>query len=453
VGNNAKSKVEELLQATFGSYCVMLPTAFITGKRTQSSGATPEIIRCKYAKLVLLQEPNKGDVLNSGVIKELTGGDRMYARGLYEEGTEFFPMFKVILVCNDEPAVSAEDIAFWKRTRVLPHESVFDDLYPDTEVEQFRQKRFPIDRNFSRRIDGMKQAFMYKLIKRYVRKSEGETNGVFTMKIEPAKVLSATNKYRRDNDKYKSFVDSRLAKDPNKNVSIAVSEVYRIYKDWIKESYPNAKVPNKMEFAQQISKRVLIHPSMSGLWYGLRLKDAEDADSNDVRRFLSEKTVENGDSFMKALDLFEEYNRWIVVKNSERSACEEDLQKNPGGNPQRILGEEKIDLQTFVSNGGLEVSNGIVFGIEMKDSDTLESQRDDIGYESDSSDEDNEVETEVNIGDPTFTMDAPFSLLGGNERLTSNQADEPGMENDSDSETEDNSVDSSDSESEEDGEE
>ena len=122
---------------------------------------------------------------------------------------------------------------------------VFNDVYPETETEQFRQKRFPIDRNFSRRIDGMKQAFMYKIIKRYIKKTD-ETSGestradgtnnekVFTMKTEPAKVLASTNKYKRENDKYKSFIDFRLAKDPNKNVSIAVAEVYKIYKDWLK---------------------------------------------------------------------------------------------------------------------------------------------------------------------------------------------------------------------------
>ena len=128
-------------------------------------------------RLVILQEPNKGDTLNSGIIKEMTGGDRMYARGLFEEGTEFLPMFKVILVCNDEPAVSSEDIALWKRTSST--NKLINDVYPETETEQFRQKRFPIDRNFSRRIDGMKQAFMYKIIKRYIKKTD-ETSGEST---------------------------------------------------------------------------------------------------------------------------------------------------------------------------------------------------------------------------------------------------------------------------------
>ena len=55
-----------------------------------------------HPRLVVLQEPNKGEVLNSGIVKEITGNDRMYVRGLFEEGLEFRPQFKVVLVCLGE---------------------------------------------------------------------------------------------------------------------------------------------------------------------------------------------------------------------------------------------------------------------------------------------------------------------------------------------------------------
>jgi hypothetical protein len=58
--------------------------------------------------------------------------------------------------------VASEDLAFWKRARVLPHESVFDEKYPETEDEQFEKKLFPIDWRFSERIPGMVKAFIWK---------------------------------------------------------------------------------------------------------------------------------------------------------------------------------------------------------------------------------------------------------------------------------------------------
>ena len=69
--------------------------------------------------------------------------------------------------CNEEPMVPSEDLAFWKRARVLPHESVFDESYPESQDEQFEKKRFPMDKRFWERIPGMVQVFMWKLIRSY----------------------------------------------------------------------------------------------------------------------------------------------------------------------------------------------------------------------------------------------------------------------------------------------
>ena len=103
---------------------------------------------------------------------------------------------------------------------------------------------------------------------------------------------------------------------------------------------------------------------MSGIWYGLKLKDIEDVDSNNVRKFITEKTEENGDSFIEIKYLYNEYEKWIVDSD---------------------IKEDKIDLQSFVNNGGLDVANGIVLGIEMKDEEHPsfpKKREDDIGYES-----------------------------------------------------------------------
>lgn len=99
-GDNAKSVTQTLFEKMLGDYAVKLPTSLITGKRTQSSAACPELVQAgNGVRWAVLQEPSKKDVINVGVLKELSGNDTFYARGLYVNGGKVNPQFKLIFVC------------------------------------------------------------------------------------------------------------------------------------------------------------------------------------------------------------------------------------------------------------------------------------------------------------------------------------------------------------------
>ncbi len=98
-GDNAKSVNMELLKLVLGKYMKVLPTAVITGKRGQSSGATPEFDEITGVRLAILQEPEGRDVINIGILKELTGNDSLYIRGLYKKAQNVVPQFKLMLIC------------------------------------------------------------------------------------------------------------------------------------------------------------------------------------------------------------------------------------------------------------------------------------------------------------------------------------------------------------------
>ena len=53
-----------------GNYSIKLPTSLITGKRTQSSAACPELVRAgNGVRWAVLQEPDAKDVINIGILK------------------------------------------------------------------------------------------------------------------------------------------------------------------------------------------------------------------------------------------------------------------------------------------------------------------------------------------------------------------------------------------------
>ena len=108
----------ELVESTFGKYAVKLPCTLLTGKRAASSSATPESARCQGVRLAVMQEPDDGSTLNVGLMKELTGGDKIQARALYSDCVDFKPQFKLTLLCNDKPQLPPNDQGTWRRVRL-----------------------------------------------------------------------------------------------------------------------------------------------------------------------------------------------------------------------------------------------------------------------------------------------------------------------------------------------
>lgn len=270
-GDNAKSVVIELLELALGkgSYMIKFPTSLITGKRGASSSAAPELARAHGAKFAVLQEPDTKDVINGGLLKELTGNDSFFARGLFKDGGEITPQFKLALICNKLPRLD-NDPATWNRIRVLLFESCFPkdiSSVPDTFEEQMKQKRFPRDSKFSEKLEGMKRAFMWIMIQTY---KEVVSNGGSP---EPEKVTSATEEYRKNNDVYLQYGLERIKDD--ERASISLNEVFADFTQWFKDSLPNMKPPIKNDVKEHFSTK---WGPLSGAfrWKGYRLRNTRD---------------------------------------------------------------------------------------------------------------------------------------------------------------------------------
>lgn len=245
-GDNGKSITQSIFEQMLGPYAVKLPTALITGKRTQSSAACPELVRAgNGVRLAVLQEPDQKDVVNIGILKELSGNDTFFARGLFKEGSEITPMFKLVLICNELPNLHNSDRATWNRIRVIPFEATFSDNAPETFEEQLRDKVFPKDPQFKDKIPGMTEALAWFLLEKLKTKPK--------IVSEPDKVVRATEHYKRKNDIYRLFSEEFIENKENKSVQLI--EMYSTFKDWFRESFPNSPLPSKIEMKEYFSKR------------------------------------------------------------------------------------------------------------------------------------------------------------------------------------------------------
>ena len=264
-GDNAKSITQILFEKMLGEYSVKLPTSLIIGKRTQSSAACPELVRAgNGVRFAVLQEPDQKDVINIGILKELSGNDTFFARGLFKEGGEITPMFKLVLICNEPPQLPYGDRAVWNRIRVIPFEATFDDDAPADYAQQLLEKRFPKDRQFSDKIPGMVEAFAYMLL---------EHRKLIKKRFDPPKVKMATEGYRKKNDIYRQFIEESIFDDEKCKISLI--ELYTAFKEWFKESLPNHSIPVKNDVLTYFTKS-WGETGKGVKWEGKRMRTLQD---------------------------------------------------------------------------------------------------------------------------------------------------------------------------------
>lgn len=267
-GDNGKSVTQNLLEKMLGEYSIKLPTSLLVGKRTASGAACPELARAgNGVRWAVAQEPEKKDILNTGLLKELSGNDSFYARALFKDGRELTPMFKMVLICNHLPQIPNSDKATWNRIRIIPFESTFTDDAPEDPDEQLRTKNFPKESDFEdKKLPGMFEALAWYLLQ--YRKEH-----TCSSLVEPEKVRSATAAYRRANDIYRQFIEEYIVEEDASKISLR--ELYHHFKDWHKNSIPGQTIPIKNDLKEYIINE-WGEPEAGVKWSGYRVRNGRD---------------------------------------------------------------------------------------------------------------------------------------------------------------------------------
>jgi hypothetical protein len=86
------------------------------------------------ARLAVASETERRVKLREASIKNLTGGDRIAARHLYEDFWEFAPSHSLWLQTNYLPEITGRDPGIWRRVRVVPWVAHFDRKTADPDL-------------------------------------------------------------------------------------------------------------------------------------------------------------------------------------------------------------------------------------------------------------------------------------------------------------------------------
>jgi len=253
-GDNSKSMIVKLFEASFASYCIKFPVSMLSEKAMNSSGPTPQLARAKATRLAFLDEPEDDIPIHKGTIKRYTGGDSFFARLLQDNGGDVQATFKMVLMCNKVPIIPNADKAIKNRTRLFPFMSTWEDNPPEDETEQYRQRRFRKNVNFERRIPIMAPAFLWIMAEYYPYYS---TEGL----TDPQIVTETTAAYWRDNDVYAQFAADTIhevyndAGERDAGSRVTLTEVYTAFKLWFRDSFPGTKPPERTIVRTELSSR------------------------------------------------------------------------------------------------------------------------------------------------------------------------------------------------------
>ena len=218
-GSNGKSMLMNLTSKALGDYAAVVPITLLTQKRAGSGSAAPEVIRLKGRRFVTMQEPDEKVALNTGLMKQISSGEKMYARDLFKSGVEFEVQAKFHLACNDKPEIHSTDGGTWRRLVVINYTSKF----VDKPTEPFH---FPIDEAIQHAVGSQQWAtpFLNYLV-HLLKEQKGQKI------VPPGKVLEYTDEYRNDTDGIAKFL-SEKTEPCEEGEPLVKAQLQSVFKQW-----------------------------------------------------------------------------------------------------------------------------------------------------------------------------------------------------------------------------
>jgi P4 family phage/plasmid primase-like protien len=229
---NGKSTFVETMAQMLGDYALSTPPETPSQRRRQAGAASGDLARLDGCRFLNASEPPKRMLLDTALVKTLTGRDSITARNLYEREFQFRPKFKLLINTNNLPVISDDTLFTSDRVRVIEFPHHF------TEAEQKPQlkRELCLPENLSGLLNWCIEGLCeYRRI--------GEK--------PPESVRTATASYQKDSDKISLFFSEVMEK--NAEFNVAGSTVYERYSKWCEDS--GFGVDSKSSFFSELRSR------------------------------------------------------------------------------------------------------------------------------------------------------------------------------------------------------
>ena len=216
-----------------------------------------------------MQEPSKHTKIEEGVLKELSGGDPLQARGLFKEAETFIPQFTLVTCTNSLFDINSDDDGTWRRMRLCPFVAKFVDTLSPIKVNMStipiaeRVYEFIKDKKLKERLPIWAPVFAGMLVHKAF-----ETQGV----VEDCDiVLGETNKYRKCQNHFAMFASECIEKVPDGTGVVKKAELNEEFKLWYSEHQGGRPLPRGTELHDYIDKKFGKFNSPAKAWLNIRI--------------------------------------------------------------------------------------------------------------------------------------------------------------------------------------
>lgn len=230
-GRNGKTTITDVLKLIFGSYAKQVPTTAFTKQGKDQNLILAEL----YGKrLALISETEKRDELAIALLKNISGGNTISGRRLYQGTIEYKPTFKVFIETNHLPTLE-EDNATWERIHAINFPRYFEPHERDTDLGEKLKKEL--------------SGILLWLLEGWKKYQEQRLT-------KPLKAVEDTQAYRDESDYLKMFLNDCFNLTADENDYVMGEDFFNAYCDWADQNRISQKERlNGIQFGKEIKKR------------------------------------------------------------------------------------------------------------------------------------------------------------------------------------------------------
>lgn len=209
------------------------------------------------ARYVAAVEGDEGQRLSEALVKQMTGGDLITARFLYQEQFDFFPTHKIFFGTNHRPLIRGTDDAIWRRIKLIPFQVTIPESERDNRLPEKLRTEFP--------------GILRWAVEGCMLWQQEELG-------QPPEVEDAVKEYRTEMDVLAKFLTDCCVVNPTAKVSSA--SLYETYNAWCDENGERAL--SQRALGMKLGERGFgkSHTTNSRYWMGIGLLAKEVPDSH-----------------------------------------------------------------------------------------------------------------------------------------------------------------------------